>query len=326
MGLSLTAIANYYSYESLRTTLISVQKSSLSRVEMSKALEKELDKLEKLNENPDQKLNIPVKTDGTTFELLDLKDTQRQIMTYILRRFLEWTKRNSKRKRNTETMTEKQINQYEYHEEKLTRMTISGAGGTGKSVLIKTLITAIRRMFNCNDVAFVGAPTGSTGHNAGGETNHKLFAINSRTGEVANKKKDILIRRLMNALFVVIDERSMCDCYQLGIIENNCRNYAFKGRNKHLSFGGIPFVIVIGDDFQLPPVDPDAFHALESKIPSKIKNKKHPNVILLYNNGRRMFKYLGEDSWSLQRKHRILDNETQLEKTLLGVRERNIPS
>ena len=124
----------------------------------------------------------------------------------------------------------------------------------------------------------------------------------------------------MNALFVVIDERSMCDCYQLGIIENNCRNYAFKGRNKHLSFGGIPFVIVIGDDFKLPPLDPGAFPALESKIPSKIKNKKHPNVIPLYNNGRRMFKYLGEDSWSLQRKHRILDNETQLEKTLLGVR------
>ena len=48
------------------------------------ALEKELDKLEKLNENPDQKLNIPVKTDGTTFKLQDLQDAQRQIVTCIL--------------------------------------------------------------------------------------------------------------------------------------------------------------------------------------------------------------------------------------------------
>ena len=38
--------------------------------------QKELDKLKNLNENPDQKLNIPVKTDGTTFELPDLQDTQ----------------------------------------------------------------------------------------------------------------------------------------------------------------------------------------------------------------------------------------------------------
>ena len=69
-------------------------------------------------------------------------------------------------------------------------MTISGAGGTGKSVLIKTLITTARRMFQSNEVAFIRAPTSSASHNAGGKTNHKLFGINLQTGEVSLKKRN----------------------------------------------------------------------------------------------------------------------------------------
>ena len=144
-------------------------------------------------------------------------------------------------------------------------------------------------MFNKNDVALVGAPTGCTGYNAGGETNHKLFTINSRSGEVTEKKQTTLLRRLCNALFVIIGERSMCDCYQLGVIKNNCKKFAFKGSNPHLSFGGIPFVTIIGDDFQLPPVDPGAFYTLQKEVPSKIKNKKNKNILPLYNNRRKMF-------------------------------------
>ena len=217
-------------------------------------------------------------------------------------------------------MSEEEIRRHEYERCKLTRMTIMGAAGTGKSVLIKTLITTIRRMFNKNDVALVGAPTGCAGYNAGGETNHKLFAINSNSGEVTGKKQTRLLRRLCNALFVIIDERSMCDCFQLGVIENNCRKFAFKGLNQHLSFGGIPFVIIIGDDYQLPPVDPGAFYALQKEVPSKIKNKKNKNILPLYNNGRKMFRYLGKDTWKLDKKHRILQHDKKLEKILNGVR------
>ena len=191
---------------------------------MSKALELEVKKLEDSKMKLDQKLDLPLKNDGSNYKIEDLKGDQVKIMTYIFSQFSEWQRTDSPRKINIQCFTEKQRQKHEYEDHKLTRMTISGAGGTAKSVLIKTLITTARRMFKRNDVAFVRAPTGSAGHNAGGETNHKLFGINSCTGEVSSKKKEILLKRLMQALFIVIDKRSMCNCLQLGTIENNCRN------------------------------------------------------------------------------------------------------
>jgi len=41
------------------------------------------------------------------------------------------------------------------------RMTIMGCGGSGKSVLINTLLTCIRKIFDDNDSVFVTAPTGA---------------------------------------------------------------------------------------------------------------------------------------------------------------------
>ena len=102
----------------------------------------------------------------------------------------------------------------------------------------------------------------------------------------------------MNALFVIMDERSMCDCIQLGSIERNCREVALQGTNKHLSFGGIPFIILIGDDFQLPPVDKGAFYCFDTKLP-KIQNAVR---LELFENGARNFRYIGKDVWFLEQK------------------------
>jgi predicted GTPase len=52
---------------------------------------------------------------------------------------------------------------------KPSRMTIMGAAGTGKSVLINTLVTVLRVMFDDNDVVHVAAPTGTAAFNVGGE-------------------------------------------------------------------------------------------------------------------------------------------------------------
>jgi hypothetical protein len=48
------------------------------------------------------------------------------------------------------------------------RMTVLGCAGSGKSVLINTLVGCIRKMFN-NSV-FVTAPTGAAAYNVGGQT------------------------------------------------------------------------------------------------------------------------------------------------------------
>ena len=45
------------------------------------------------------------------------------------------------------------------------RMTIRGAAGTGKTMLINILLAAVRNMFGINDVVLVGAPTGAAAFN-----------------------------------------------------------------------------------------------------------------------------------------------------------------
>ena len=82
--------------------------------------------------SPDNAVDIPSKTDGSTFEINKLKDTQRQTITYIFKHFIEWLERKPQERRCTKKMSEKQIQKIEYDQCKLTRMTISGAGGTGK--------------------------------------------------------------------------------------------------------------------------------------------------------------------------------------------------
>ncbi len=52
-----------------------------------------------------------------------------------------------------------------------------GCAGTGKSVLINTVVAYIRRMFQKNYSFIVAAPTGAAAHNMGGQTIHREFKL-----------------------------------------------------------------------------------------------------------------------------------------------------
>jgi predicted GTPase len=52
------------------------------------------------------------------------------------------------------------------------RLIIMGAAKTGKSVLINTLVTVLRVMFDDNDVVHVAALTGTAAFNVRGKTLH----------------------------------------------------------------------------------------------------------------------------------------------------------
>ena len=54
---------------------------------------------------------------------------------------------------------------------------MAGGGGSGKSMLVKTIIGVIRRIFKKNNTALVGAPTGSASFNGGGITVQRLFGV-----------------------------------------------------------------------------------------------------------------------------------------------------
>lgn len=57
------------------------------------------------------------------------------------------------------------------------RLTVRGAAGTGKSFIISTIVSYLRRMFDDDDVVHVLAPTGIAAFNVLGETLHRFAGI-----------------------------------------------------------------------------------------------------------------------------------------------------
>ena len=136
------------------------------------------------------------------------------------------------------------------------RATVLGCGGTGKSFIINTILSIIRTHTQCDDSIKVAAPSGGAAYNVQGCTLHRLLNIPIEKSweplsEVA--KKDMR-RKLKNLLALVVDERSMIDSKLIAAAEKNTRLCAFGGQNSREYWGGLPVVILFGDDYQLPPV------------------------------------------------------------------------
>ena len=79
---------------------------------------------------------------------------------------------------------------------------------------------------------------------------------------------------LENTIALILDERSMVPALLLGTMESYCRQAAFKGTRRHLEWGELPFIILIGDDYQLPPIEKGAFYCFEiiKKTEPKLKS------------------------------------------------------
>jgi len=191
-------------------------------------------------------LTYPMKTDGSRYELDDLMNDQRDVVAYILSKLREW---------------------FDYVENwdeakgafKPLRMTIVGAAGTGKTVLVNTIVTILRDIFGINDVVQLAAPTGCAAFNIGGETMHHLFMIAVRRAlagmelDLSEMKKKILKNTFRRTIAILLDERSMVALKAMGVAASNTAATAHGGFHEQESFGGIPILILFGDDYQLPP-------------------------------------------------------------------------
>ncbi len=212
----------------------------------------------------DDMLDIPIKSDGSVYTLNDLWADQRQIMAQILFKLREWLSHLS-------------TNDCENSTFEPVRLTIVGAAGTGKSVLINTLVTVLRSMFNDNDVVQVAAPTGTAAFNIGGETLHRLFAITiedefSSKVQLSEKAKKNLRIKFKNTVALLLDKRSMISLSSLGTACTNVSSCAHGGHHPLEDWGGVPIVILFGDDYQLPPpISKGAFEILVYGGP-KFKN------------------------------------------------------
>ena len=95
------------------------------------------------------------------------------------------------------------------------RATIIGMGGCGKSLIINTIISIVRKMTKTNDTVKVAAPSGNAAWNVQGCTLHSLLNINVRTpwASMGEESEDSLKRKLLNLLALMVDERSMLNSH-----------------------------------------------------------------------------------------------------------------
>ena len=198
-----------------------------------------------------QRLNQQHKLEEYTIDAC--REDQKEVLSYILQYLKTWIELD-KTKDSIKTF-------------KPLQMTLSGVAGSGKSTLISTLVTAIRKITGKTNSVYVCGPTGTAAFNAGGETCHRLFGIKSRlhNPDLSAHAQKTLNEKLKDTIALIVDERSMVSAQLLGTMEAYCRQAAFQGANPELSWGGLPIVILVGDDYQLPPIDQGAFYCKEKR-------------------------------------------------------------
>ena len=131
----------------------------------------------------------------------------------------------------------------------------TGSAGTGKSVLMRSIIAELRKkhMSSPERVA-VTASTGLAACNIGGVTLHSFGGIGLGKEDVPTlvrkiKRNAKAKNRWLKTKVLIIDEISMVD----GDLFDKLEGIARAVRNNGRPFGGIQLVVT-GDFFQLPPV------------------------------------------------------------------------
>jgi hypothetical protein len=148
------------------------------------------------------------------------------------------------------------------------RATVMGCGGTGKSHIINTIIGMVRTLTNSNNTVQIAAPSGAAAFNVQGSTLHSLLNIGvaNPEKEISEKRKEQLRAQLQRLLILVIDKQSMISSKVLAAAERNTRECIYNGQNSTELWGGLPVVILFGDDYQLMPVNKDgAIHGYSKR-------------------------------------------------------------
>jgi hypothetical protein len=92
---------------------------------------------------------------------------------------------------------------------------------------------------------------------AGGSTCHHLWNIpvDTKNYQLDNQRIEVVRKKMNWVMALIIDERSMLSSANLAIAEAHTRNSAYRGQKQNKMWGGVPIVILVGDDYQLPSVE-----------------------------------------------------------------------
>ncbi len=159
--------------------------------------------------------------------------------------------------------------------------TVMGCGGTGKSFIINTIISSVRNMTQMNDTVKVGAPSGAAAYNVQGSTLHHLLGINVSRPEdkLTGAALENMQKCLKHLLCVIIDEWSMLISKVLAAAVRNIRHSVYKGQNSGEIWGGVPIVLLFGDDYQLfPIIEEGAIQGYSKKETQNATNTNSKNV------------------------------------------------
>ena len=132
---------------------------------------------------------------------------------------------------------------------------ITGGAGTGKSTLVRWLMTEFEGS------VLLGAPTAISAINIGGKTLHSLCQL--PPGWIVKKDIQLAPKRteIREAKLLIIDEISMVTANVLDGVSGFLR----LNRKVDKPFGGLP-VIMVGDMFQLPPIVKSSSQSLYERI------------------------------------------------------------
>ena len=216
-----------------------------------------------MKDNPTS-VKLPMKSDGSEYNILDINAEQKKIAALVIDTLIKWMAKS--------------------RDYRPLRLTVCAGAGRGKSYMIHQLTTIIKKIFQRDDVVLTAAYTGAAAFNIGGKTCHSSFGINSMfpDQEMTMNMKQKLLHELRYIVAIFIDERSMLPADIIGAAEKNVSMTCHGGGKQHLDWGGVPIVILWGDDYQLPPIDKGAFYCLDTTSQPSRRNKSQLSGMLQF--------------------------------------------
>lgn len=124
-----------------------------------------------------------------------------------------------------------------------------------------------------------------------------------------NLKK--LLQKFTTTLLIMIDERSLLSSKQLAYINRICKGVMYGKRRPHKAFGGVLFFLLLGDDFQVPPIEHGPFSAF-------IKNPS--NLSDMTKEGNELFLKFGKTTMHLSSQHRVQPDNREMIQILEKLR------
>ena len=144
---------------------------------------------------------------------------------------------------------------------------------------------------------------------------HLQFGVNPNNlenGPSLETTNRIMVQ-LRRVILLIIDERSMVSNQLLDAVERHSTQLVHGGGNSSLLFGGIPVILLFGDDMQIPPVFSNgqglgAFHALSTEnIPIHEGHKSKSEY-----RGRELFRKLSNNVMEITYRRRQDGDETTM--------------